>query len=80
VKWLGEPVDLVTFEGVIISEWFNELHAGRQYGWGPQPLAWSEIDAWARLTRRRLTYWVIARIREIDNIFLRLRSEADKEK
>ena len=35
-------------------DWWQELHLARgSSGFGPVPLSWSDIDAWARLTGAR---------------------------
>lgn len=30
--------------------WWHDLHAGRRYGWGPEPIGYADIEAWSRLT------------------------------
>lgn len=35
-------------------EWWTELaHGRRSGGFGPEPIGWSDIDAWSRLTGSR---------------------------
>ena len=81
-QWLGRDVPLTTYEGRVIADWFNELHSGRAYGWGhPQPLAWSEMLAWSKLTKRKLSAWVITLIRCTDNLYMKAQAEeANNEK
>lgn len=33
-----------------LLHWWRDLHEGRRYGWGPEPIAFTDIEAWARLT------------------------------
>lgn len=51
--------------------WFCELSAGRQYSdCGPQALACLEMEAWARVTRRRPRAWEYALLRSLDVAYL----------
>ena len=43
--------------------WFVELHEGRQRN---DPLSWSDIYAWVRLTGRRVTPWELHCIKRVD--------------
>jgi len=50
---------------------FREISRARGgNGFGPNPLAWTEIDAWARLTGTLLEPWEVRAIREIDDVIL----------
>jgi hypothetical protein len=47
--------------------WFLELNAARGAGaFGPVPLAYGELDAWARLTGRRLARHEVRWLKTID--------------
>jgi len=57
--------------------WFLDLSARRGgSGFGPAPLAWSEVAAWARLTRLNPTPWEVDVLLALDDRFLAIRSEA----
>lgn len=59
-----------------VWDWFLELNAGRTgSGFGPNPLAWSEVEAWARLSRLRLTGFERDALRALDAVFVRTFSE-----
>ena len=48
-------------------EWFLELHAGRaSSGFGPTPLTYSEMNAWAHLTGTAPTPWEVAVLKALD--------------
>lgn len=54
-------------------DWFLELDAGRTFGASmagvhPNPLAWSEIAAWSRLTGINPDPWEIAALRAMDRV------------
>lgn len=51
--------------------WFLELHAARgSNGYGPNPIGFVELEAWARLTGRQPTPWEIAALRALDAAWL----------
>jgi len=51
--------------------WFCELHAARGgNGYGPNPISYAEIEAWARLTGRHLTPWEVAALRVLDQVWM----------
>lgn len=57
--------------GCLIWSWFVELSASRTYGMsGPNPLSWSEIEAWARLRRWPLSDSHITILRALDRAWL----------
>lgn len=66
--------------------WYIEVSAGRQSGMnGPNPISWSEIDSWSRMTRRHPQAWEVDIIKMIDGVFLgdvhdRQRKEREKMK
>lgn len=54
-------------------------------GYGPNPIAWTEIDAWLRVTGARLDAWEVRAIRRMDAAFLdwaaeRVKAEAGRQK
>lgn len=50
---------------------FVSLHRARgSNGWGPSPIAWSDIDAFCRLTAMTLDPWEVEAIRALDEAFL----------
>ena len=72
-------------DGEIVADWFWELHGARgSSGFGaPEPLRYTEIEAWARLTGVRLNPWGLRLLKMVDGIYLelaaeRMRREADK--
>lgn len=51
--------------------WFRELAAARTgNGYGPNPIAWTEIAAWAALTGARPTPWEVAALKALDAEYL----------
>lgn len=67
----------LTAEGEFVTGWFWELHAARGYsGFGaPEPLRYVEIEAWARLTRIKITVWALRLLRLVDGIYMRAAAE-----
>lgn len=54
-----------------LLDWFYELHARRGYTQhGPLPLSWSDMDAWARRTKRDPWRWEWLVIGLLDHAFL----------
>lgn len=52
-------------------EWFRELDAARgSSGFGANPIAFVEIDAWARLTMRSPTPWDVRVLKQLDIAYL----------
>lgn len=56
--------------------WFLELDRAR--GQGPAALAYESIEAWARLTGRRLSPDDVALIVDLDRLGFQVRAEAKK--
>ena len=57
--------------------WFIELSAARgSSGFGPLPIGYGEIDAWARLTMRDPTPAEVTALRRLDGVFLKVMTEA----
>ena len=51
--------------------WFVVLSAGRgSSGFGPNPLSWSDFDAWSRLMRVVPDMWEVTALRELDVTYL----------
>lgn len=54
-----------------VWEWFGELSARRgSSGFGPAPIAWSEIEAWERRNALRLKPHELDWIFALDRLFL----------
>ena len=53
-----------------IWEWFWELSAGRQYGFGPLPLSWADMAAWAAISGVALQPWLAGMFRRMDMAYL----------
>lgn len=54
-----------------ILEWFFELSSARTgNGFGPNPLTWTDFDAWARLMNRVVRPWEIEMLRALDRCYL----------
>ncbi|MDI6742662.1 MAG: hypothetical protein QMD11_07970 [Smithella sp.] len=65
-----KPVDIPDFVNYL-WQWFLELSRGRGYAeYGPMPLSYSEIKAWAQLTKTELQSWELNVIKKIDLIYL----------
>lgn len=63
-------------EGALyLWDWFTQLHNARGGGWGPAPISWEAIDAWARRMRVDPRPWELEVIREIDALYLRKEGE-----
>jgi len=62
-----------------IFQIYYELHAARSNnGFGANPISYSELEAYSRLTRRALGPWEVKMLRRIDSIFLLASSKAQK--
>jgi hypothetical protein len=51
---------------VHVWKWFLELSRGRDAGFAANPLKYSEIEAWCRLSGTRLEPWEIRAICRLD--------------
>lgn len=66
------PVPLVH-----VWQWFGELSRGRTCGMATNPITWSDLDAWARLTGVRPTPLELELIYALDEaLFSTLRDKA----
>jgi hypothetical protein len=55
-----------------------DLHQGRRVGFnGPEPLAWSDLDAWSRLTSAELRPDEAHLLMRIDREFFAVRGEIE---
>jgi len=51
--------------------WFLELHRARTgNGFGPNPIGYVEIDAWQRVTGRKLSPWEVDMMFALDGAFM----------
>lgn len=58
-------------DGALLWSWWRELASGRgNNGFGPLPISWADMDAWARLTGTPLSPWQAGTLRDMDNAFL----------
>jgi hypothetical protein len=66
-----------TAEGRMLVQWFDAIDQSRGYGGlgFPEPLRYSEIEAWARLHRIRLTPWNVRMLKLIDSFYLKEQAE-----
>lgn len=56
--------------------WWRDLHGRRRYGAsGPEPVAWADVEAWSRLTCRRLVPWEIDILTHLDDLWLSVQAE-----
>ena len=61
-----------------IWRWFCQLNATRGGGWGPAPLTFQDLSAWAALMRTEPTPWELEMLLMIDGISLRVDAEKSK--
>jgi hypothetical protein len=61
-----------------IWTWFHHLSSTRGGGFGPAPISFQEIDAWARLMRTGPTPWEIEQIMRLDGVWFKVQAEKDK--
>jgi hypothetical protein len=61
--------------------WFAQLHSGRTWGFSaPNAITWSEMDAWARLTRSRPRPWEVELLHLLDRCYLSVYAEEQDKK
>jgi hypothetical protein len=71
----------VPVEAAHIWGWFHELHAARSNnGYGPNPISYTEIAAWGKLTGIRLREHEVRAIRNIDLVYLGVEAEGERKK
>ena len=58
-----------------LLQFFHELCHSRQIGMTVNPLSFTEIDAWMRLSERTLAWWEIEVIKRLDVIWLKVQNE-----
>jgi hypothetical protein len=59
-----------------LYRWWLELHSARGgNGFGPEPISYTELDAWARLTRRSPTAEEVTALRTMDDAYLSMYAE-----
>jgi hypothetical protein len=65
-----QPVDIPAAI-IYIWQWFCELSGGRGYSEaGPGALTYSEILAWAQLTKSDPMAWEVEALKELDRVYL----------
>lgn len=63
-----------------VFEWFRDLNSARtSNGFGYNPLSYSEIMAWCRLSGTHLTTFELSLIKDLDNAYMAARAEARAE-
>lgn len=76
---LEQPAIPEGFEDV--WAWFWELHQGRGHtGFGPLPLSWGDMAAWAGISGIRAAPWLIRLFRAMDTAWLDEYARAQKKK
>lgn len=64
-------------EGAYLWGFFADLHSARgSSGFGPSPLAFSDIEAWSRLSGNHLDPWELRAILGIDAQYMASAAEA----
>ncbi|OGU13875.1 MAG: hypothetical protein A2076_13185 [Geobacteraceae bacterium GWC2_53_11] len=63
-----------------IWNWFHQLSNTRGGGFGPAPITFQEIAAWAGLMQTEPTPWEIEQIIRLDAVWFKLQAERDKDK
>jgi hypothetical protein len=59
------------YEGEYLWNWYVELASARGgSGFGPNPIGFCDIEAWARLTGRRPIPWEVETLRRMDDATL----------
>ena len=65
--------------GELLWEWFWEMASGRgSSGFGPQPLSWQDMVAWASISGIELQPWQAVIIRSMDRAWLAAVAEQSK--
>lgn len=58
-------------------DWFMELHAARgSNGFGPSPIGFADLAAWAQLTKRAPTAFEVMALRALDHAYLEVQGNA----
>lgn len=60
--------------------WFHQLHNTRGGGFGPAPITFQEVFAWASLLQIEPTPWEIEQLMMLDRIWFKVQAERDKNK
>lgn len=68
----GQPIDVpeLPLAGWHLWDWFWDLHQARGGGFGPAPLSYAEIEAWARLQLAHPRPWEVSVLRLMDGAYL----------
>jgi len=53
-----------------ILQWFYDLSSTRTVGMALNPISFTEIDAWSRLTGNKPSIWEVSAIKQLDTAFL----------
>jgi hypothetical protein len=61
----------IPLEAAHVWAWFCDLHSARSSsGFGPNPISYSEIAAWGKLTGERVRRHEVKLLRQLDTLFL----------
>lgn len=65
----------------VVWNWFWELHQGRGHtGFGPLPLGFADMAAWAAISGIELSPWLASALRSMDLAWLDEHAKAQKQK
>lgn len=71
----GEGGPSVPIAGRRVWSIFLDLNAARSVGFGPNPITYSEIEAWSRVRLEPVRPWELDIIRALDRAFLKASGE-----
>ena len=69
------PIDLQ-----YLWEWFTCLSSTRGGGWGPSPITYTEIKAWAELLNIYPSPWEVGMLKVMDNKYLNVVNKLEQKK
>jgi hypothetical protein len=59
-------------ETAYLWSWFHEINGGRTCGMAANPLQFTEIEAWSRLTGNTPNPWEVSLLKRLDTAFLQV--------
>lgn len=74
-KFQAQPPPIPTELRYLWSTFLSLSRARGNNGFGPNPLSFTEIEAWCRLMHIRLDPWEVDTLRAIDDAFLEVAAE-----
>jgi hypothetical protein len=60
--------------------WFHQLSGTRGGGFGPAPITYQKIAAWANLLQTEPTPWEIEMLMMLDRLWFKIQNDRDKKK